>query len=90
MVIQFINIMIIETFVAIVLVLYSVYLNLRIKDLEDDCDSTHDILFHEINEFMDFNRDVKKRLEALEKKKVAKPRRRSTKTRSKVSTDKAS
>lgn len=90
MAIQFINIMIIETFVAIVLVLYSVYLNLRIKDLEDDCDSTHDILFHEINEFMDFNRNVTKRLEALEKKKVAKPRRRSTKTRSKVSTDKVS
>ena len=90
MVIQFINIMIIETFVAIVLVLYSVYLNLRIKDLEDDCDSTYDILFHEINELMDFKRDVTKRLEALEKKKVAKPRRRSTKTRSKVSKDKVS
>ena len=90
MVIQFINIMIIETFVAIVLVLYSVYLNLRIKDLEDDCDSTYDILFHEINELMDSKRDVTKRLEALEKKKVAKPRRRSTKTRSKVSTDKVS
>lgn len=90
MVIQFINIMIIETFVAIVLVLYSVYLNLRIKDLEDDCDSTYDILFHEINELMDSKRDVTKRLEALEKKKVAKPRRRSTKTRSKVSKDKVS
>ena len=90
MAIQFINIMIIETFVAIVLVLYSVYLNLRIKDLEDDCDSTYDILFHEINELMDSKRDVKKRLEALEKKKVAKPRRRSTKTRSKVSKDKVS
>ncbi len=88
--IQFINIMIIETFVAIVLVLYSVYLNLRIKDLEDDCDSTYDILFHEINELMDSKRDVTKRLEALEKKKVAKPRRRSTKTRSKVSKDKVS
>jgi len=82
--------MYIETFIAIILFLYSLYLNLRIRDLESECDTTDDILFNEINALMHSNKVTEERLSALEKKKVEKPRRRSTKKRSKVSTDKVS
>lgn len=87
---QFINIMIIETFIVIILFLYCVYLNLRIKGLENDSNDTEDILFCEINELIQTNKVNEERFKALEKKKVAKPRGRSTKKRSKVSADKVS
>ena len=83
------------TLLIIIILLYTIFLNIRIREAEDSVRDIEDRFLYEAdqieanlyNKMMDWRREVK---EQLKKKKVEKPRRRSTKSSSKVSKTKVS
>lgn len=83
------------TLLIIIILLYTIFLNIRIREAEESVRDIEDRFLYEAeqieanlyNKMMDWRREVK---EQLKKKKVEKPRRRSTKSSSKVSKAKVS
>jgi len=83
------------TLLIIIILLYTIFLNIRIREAEESVRDIEDRFLYEAdqieanlyNKMMDWRREV---TEQLKKKKVEKPRRRSTKSSSKVSKAKVS
>ena len=75
-----------ETILFVVVVIYSIFLNLRLKDVQEEViELGLDVAELEIrvyNKMMDIRKEIK---QSIKTKKIEKPRRRSTKKRSKVS-----
>ena len=76
------------TILLILTILYAIYLNLRIKGLDDECsDMTIGLMELDVkfeNKSREIDKDIK---DCLKTKIVERPRSRSTKRRSKVSKD---
>tara|TARA_R110002020_G_scaffold225959_2_gene436277 strand:- start:91 stop:336 length:246 start_codon:yes stop_codon:yes gene_type:complete len=80
-----------ELTLFIIVVIYSIFLNLRIRDIQEEIIELS-IDFQEVeikvyNKMMEIRREIK---DSLKQKKIEKPRRRSTKRSSKVSQAKIS
>ena len=75
-----------ETILFVIVVIYSIFLNLRIRDLEEQViDLAGQVEHIEIKAYtkmMEIRREIK---DSIKIKTIEKPRRRSTKKRSKVS-----
>ncbi len=76
------------TFLLILTILYAIYLNIRIKDLDNECsDMTIGLMELDVkfeNKSREIDKDIK---DCLKTKIVERPRSRGTKRRSKVSKD---
>jgi len=75
-----------ETLLFVVVVIYCIYLNLRLREVQEDIIDLNidveDVAVKVYNKMMDIRKEIK---QSIKEKKVEKPRRRSTKRRSKVS-----
>jgi|TARA_B100002052_G_C15887171_1_gene602060 hypothetical protein len=76
------------TFLLILTILYAIYLNIRIKDLDNECsDMTIGLMELDVkfeNKSREIDKDIK---DCLKTKIVERPRSRGTKRRGKVSKD---
>jgi len=75
-----------ETILFVVVAIYSIFLNLRLREVQEEVvELGLDVAELEIkayNKMMDIRKEIK---QSIKTKKIEKPRRRSTKKRSKVS-----
>ena len=74
-----------EIILFIAVVFYCIYLNLRLKDVNSDSEMYLDLLNGDIQENTNRIIELEKKSIETKKVKIAKPRRRSTKRRRKVS-----
>lgn len=74
------------TLLFVVVAIYCIYLNLRLREVQEDVIDLNidldDLAVKVYNKMMDIRKEIK---QSIKEKKVEKPRRRSTKRRSKVS-----
>jgi|TARA_R110002020_G_scaffold44484_1_gene128255 hypothetical protein len=74
-----------EIILFIAVAFYCIYLNLRLKDVNSDNEMYLDLLNGDIQENTNRIVELEKKNKEIKKVKIAKPRRRSTKRRSKIS-----